>query len=68
MSEGEAQRSKGFDCVEFKGWAKAGIYERMKDLSPEEGVDNFRKAAEASPLSDSRTARTCHSQPATADA
>lgn len=41
---------KDFDCVEFKRQAQARIYERIKDLSPEEEIDYFRKAAEEGPL------------------
>ncbi len=49
---------KDFDCVEFKRQAQARIYERIKDLSPEEEIDYFRKAAEEGPLGDAwRAAR-----------
>lgn len=41
---------KNFDCVEFKRKAQARIYERIKDLSPEEEVEYFRKAAEEGSL------------------
>ena len=41
---------KDFDCVEFKRQAQARIYERIKDLSPEDEIDYFRKAAEEGPL------------------
>jgi len=44
---------KAFDCVEFKRRAQARIYERIKDLSPEEEIDYFRKAAEEGPLGES---------------
>lgn len=37
---------KDFDRVEFKRQAQARIYERIKDLSPEDEIDYFRKAAE----------------------
>lgn len=44
---------KDFDCVEFKRQAQARIYQRIKDLSPEEEIDYFRKAAEQGPLGES---------------
>ena len=44
---------KDFDCVEFKRRAQARIYKRIKDLSPEEEIDYFRKAAEEGPLAES---------------
>jgi len=41
---------KNFDCVEFKREAQTRIYERIKDLSPEEEISYFRKAAEGAVL------------------
>jgi hypothetical protein len=41
---------KDFDCVELKREAQARIYERIKNLSPEEEIEYFRKAAEEGPL------------------
>ena len=41
---------KDFDCVAFKRQAQARIYERIKDLSPAEEIEYFRKAAEEGPL------------------
>ena len=43
---------EGFDCVAFKRRAQARIYERLKGLSPEEGIAYFRRAAEEGPLGD----------------
>lgn len=43
---------KDFDCVEFKRRAQARIYERIKNLRPEEEIEYFRKAAEQGPLGD----------------
>ncbi len=44
---------KDFDCIEFKRQAQARIYERIKDLSPEEEIAYFRKAAEDGSLGES---------------
>ena len=41
---------KDFDCIEFKRQAQARIYEIIKNLSPEEEIEYFRKAAEEGPL------------------
>ena len=54
---------KDFDCVEFKRQAQARIYERIKDLSPEEEIDYFRKAAEEGPLGDAWRAAREQSKP-----
>ncbi len=59
---------KGFDCVEFKRQAQARIYERIKDLSPEEEIEYFRKAAEEGPLSEWWNALKSRSQSGTAGA
>ncbi len=53
---------KNFDCVEFKRQAQARIYERIKDLSPEEEVEYFRKAAEEGSLGDWWKALQKHSR------
>lgn len=45
-------KQKTFDCVEMKRRAQARIYEEIKDLSPEEEVAYFRRAAETGPLAD----------------
>ncbi len=42
--------NKEFDCIEFKRQAQARIYERIRDLSPEEEIEYFRKAADEGPL------------------
>ena len=41
---------KEFDCVEFKRQAQSRIYERIRDLSPKEEIEYFRKAADEGPL------------------
>jgi hypothetical protein len=43
---------KKFDCVEFKRQAQARIYERIKNLTPDEEIEYFRKAAETGPFGD----------------
>ena len=48
----KTKNKKDFDCVEFKRQAQARIYETIKDLSPEEEIEYFRKAAEQGPLGD----------------
>ncbi len=40
----------GFDCVEFKQRVQAQIYEQIKDLSPEEEIEFFRKAEVRLPI------------------
>jgi hypothetical protein len=39
-----------FDCVAFKHAAQARIYEEIKDLSHEEEIAYFRRAAETGSL------------------
>lgn len=41
---------KEFDCVEFKRQAQVRVYEAIKDLSPEQEIDHFRRAAVQGPL------------------
>jgi hypothetical protein len=41
---------KEFDCIEFKRQAQARIYERIKDLSPEEEIRYFGDAANQGPF------------------
>ncbi len=53
---------KDFDCVEFKRQAQARIYERIKDLSPAEEIDYFRKAAEEGSLGEAWKAARDHAQ------
>ncbi len=43
---------KPFDCVEFKRGAQAEIYEEIKDLTPEEQLEYFRKSGRSGPLSE----------------
>ena len=43
---------KEFDCIEFKRQAQARIYERIRNLSPEEEIEYFRKAADEGPLAE----------------
>ena len=43
---------KDFDCVEFKRRAQDRIYQHIRDLSPKEEIEYFRKAAEQGPLGD----------------
>ena len=45
-------RRKRFDCVAFKRRAQARIYERIKDLTPEEEAAWFRRAAESGPFAE----------------
>jgi hypothetical protein len=42
--------NKSFDCLAFKDRVQAEIYEEIKDLSPAEEVEYFRKAAQEGPL------------------
>jgi len=46
----KTRTEKDFDCVEFKRKAQLRIYESIKDLSPSEEIEYFRKAAERGPL------------------
>jgi hypothetical protein len=41
---------KHFDCVEFRHRAQLRIYGAIKDLSPEQEIDYFRRAAAQGPL------------------
>ena len=41
---------KEFDCVEFKRQAQARIYDRIKNMSPEQEIEYFRRAADTGPL------------------
>ena len=40
----------GFRCVDFKHQAQERIYERVKDLTPEEEIEFFRKCVEEGPF------------------
>jgi hypothetical protein len=41
---------KDFDCVEFKRNAQEAIYEKIRNLKPEEEIAFFRDAARQGPL------------------
>jgi hypothetical protein len=41
---------KRFDCLAFKDKVQAEIYEEIKDLSVEEQIRYFNRAAETGPL------------------
>jgi len=43
---------KLFDCVEFKRQAQLRIYEKIKDMSPAEEIEYFRRQAESGPFAD----------------
>jgi hypothetical protein len=43
---------KSFDCVEFKRQAQLRIYERIKNMSPAEEIEYFRRQAETGPFAD----------------
>jgi hypothetical protein len=43
---------KGFDCLAFKERVQAEIYEEIKDLSPEQEVEYFRKSVETGPFAE----------------
>ena len=43
---------KDFDCIAFKRQAQARIYQRIKDLPPEEEIEYFRTVAAQGPLGD----------------
>jgi hypothetical protein len=41
---------KTFDCVGFKRKVQAEIYEEIKELSPEQEIEYFRRRAATGPL------------------
>lgn len=43
---------KSFDCVEFKRQAQQRIYEKIKDLTPAEEIEFFRREAESGPFAE----------------
>lgn len=49
----KTKAKKDFDCIEFKRQAQARIYDQIKDLSPQQEIEYFRRAAEEGPLGDS---------------
>lgn len=52
MTRKKASRSKkkGFDVLAFKERVQAEIYEEIKDLSPAEQAEYFRKSVERGPF------------------
>lgn len=45
-----SQRSKTFDCIEYKRQVQEEIYNDIKDLTPEEQLAYIRRRAESGPL------------------
>ena len=43
-------RKKGFDCIAFKERVQAEIYEEIKNLTPAEQAEYFRKSVERGPF------------------
>jgi hypothetical protein len=43
-------KKRYFDCIAIKRQAQEQIYEDIKGLSPEEEIEYFRKAVNASPF------------------
>ena len=41
---------KPFDCLKFKARAQAGIYEKIKSLTPAEEIEFFRHESETGPF------------------
>ena len=41
-----------FRCVEFKREAQARIFERIKDLTPKQEIEYFRRATEQGPFAE----------------
>ena len=58
----KTKAKKDFDCVAFKRRAQARIYDQIKDLSPQQEIEYFRRAAEEGPLRDSWKAARDRSQ------
>jgi len=44
--------NKEFDCVEFKRQAQVRVYGAIKDLSPEQEIEYFRRVVGQGPLAD----------------
>ena len=42
----------GFRCLEYKWQVQEQIYEEIKDMTPEEEIAYFRRAAETGPLAE----------------
>jgi len=45
-------KKKTFDCIKMKDRAQAQIYDEIKNLSPNEQREYFRKGSENGPLAD----------------
>jgi hypothetical protein len=45
-----ADAAKRFDCLEFKRKVQAAIYEEIKDLTPAQQREYFRRGAGSGPL------------------
>ena len=55
---------KSFDCVEFKRQSQLRIYEKIKNMSPAEEIEYFRRQAESGPFADLvRAMRARETQP-----
>ena len=48
----QARVKKSFDCIAHKRKSQNEIYEAIKDMSPQEQIEYFRKRAESGPLSE----------------
>lgn len=58
---------KPFDCIEYKRRVQAEIYEKIKDMTPQEEIEFFRRGAETGPFAElvrSLRDRQKHSRPA----
>lgn len=42
----------GFDAIAFKHKVQAEIYEEIKEMTPEQKIEYFRRAAETGPMAD----------------
>lgn len=47
-----SDKKKTFDCVEMKNKIQEQVYEDIKNLTPEEEMDYFKKSAETGPFSE----------------
>jgi len=43
---------KPFDCIEYKRRVQEGIYEKIKDMTPQEEIEYFRRGAETGPFAE----------------
>jgi hypothetical protein len=53
---------KQFDCISFKRLAQAGIYEQIKNLTPAQQVEFFRRQAESGPFAELLQRASHHGQ------